>query len=83
MYDVRVAADEQTDGFLVIGDRPIDALGRVVKTWMILAVVGVIVFFAVAVLVNRGKFSFSLRVRVNRRNATRDDDGTGPVGLGR
>jgi hypothetical protein len=80
MYDVRVSADEHTDGFLLIGDRPIDALSRVFKTWMILAVVGVIVSAAVAVLVNRRKLSFTVRVRVNRRDPTPYDDGTGPVG---
>jgi hypothetical protein len=77
-YDVRVSADEQTDGFLLIGGRPIDALGRVFKTWMILAVAGFVL--SIAVLVNRRKLTVSVAVRVKRPNLTPYDDGTGPVG---
>jgi hypothetical protein len=81
MYDVRVSADEQTDGFLLIGDRPIDALGKVFRTWVILAVIGFILSVAVAgaVLVNRRKLAFSIKVSVNGRKLTPSDDGTGPV----
>jgi hypothetical protein len=80
MYDVRVAADEQTDGFLLIGDRPIDALGRVFKTWVILAVVGFILSVAIAVRGTHRKLTLSVEVRVNRRKPTPYDDGTGPAG---
>jgi hypothetical protein len=79
MYDVWVTADEQTDGFLLIGDRPIDALGRVFKTWVILAVAGSILSVAIVVLVIRRKLTLSVAVRVNRRTLTPYDGAGGPA----
>jgi hypothetical protein len=68
MYEVRVAADEPTGGFLLIGDRPIDALAGVFRMWVMLAVVGFIlgVGIAVALQVKRGKPTLSVALRVNR-----------------
>ena len=74
-YDVRVTADEQTDGFLLIGDRPIDALGRRFRAWVILAVGGAILAFAVVVLVIRRRLTLSVAVRIDRRTSTPYDDG--------
>ena len=61
-YDVSVTADQPTDGVLLIGDRPVDALGRLVKIWVVVIGLGGVasLIIAIAVLARRGRLRLSV-----------------------